>query len=139
MFKTKRNQDGEIEKYKARLVARGNMQEQGIHYQEVFAPIARYETIRTLLAASMSDEMYVHQMDVISAYVRSELYDKICMKQLEMLVQNKQKDKVYKSLKPLYGLKQSGREWYKKLDSFIVENDGNAHQQIHLLTYSKKV
>jgi len=46
------------------------------------------------------------------------------MEQPEMLVQNKQKDKVYKLLKPLYGLKQSDKEWYKKLDSFIVENGG---------------
>jgi len=58
-------------------MARGNMQEQGIHYQEVFAPVARYQTIRVLLAASVSDEMYVHQMDVISAYVQGELHDEI--------------------------------------------------------------
>jgi len=69
VFKTKRNQDSEIEKYKAKLVAWRKMQEQEIHYQEVFVPVARYETIRTLLAASVSDEMYVHQMDIISAYV----------------------------------------------------------------------
>jgi len=54
------NQVGKIEKYKARLVAWNNMQEQGVDYQEVFAPVARYEAIRALLAASASVEMYVH-------------------------------------------------------------------------------
>jgi len=107
VFKTKKNQDSEIEKYKARLVVRGNMQEGGIDYQQVFAPIARYETIRALLAASVSDEMYLHQMDVISAYIQGELHEEIYMERPEMLVQNKQKDKVCKLLKPLYGLKQS--------------------------------
>lgn len=62
VFKTKVVQDGEI-KYKARLVARGNTQEWGIDYEEVFAPVARYETIRTLLAVSANEEMHVHQMD----------------------------------------------------------------------------
>jgi len=58
--------------------------------------------------------MYVHQMDVISAYVQGELHNKIYMEQPEMLIQNKQKDKVCKLLKSLYGLKQSGREWYRR-------------------------
>jgi len=85
VFKTKRNQDGEIEKYKARLVARDNVQEQGVDYQEVFALVARYEAIRALLAASVNDEMYVHQMDIISAYVQGKLHDEIYMEQPEML------------------------------------------------------
>jgi len=68
---------------------------------------------------SVSDEMYIHQMDIISAYVQDELHDEIYMEQPEMLVQNKQKDKVCKLLKPLYGLKQSGRNSKK---SGIVRN-----------------
>ncbi|CAK9820302.1 Retrovirus-related Pol polyprotein from transposon TNT 1-94 [Anthophora plagiata] len=124
VFKTKINQNGEIEKYKARLVARGHTQQYGIDYEDVFAPVARYEIIRALLAASVNEEMYVHQMDVISAYVQGELNDEIYMEQPEMFIQNKNKDKVCKLLKPLYGLKQSGREWYRKLDKYIKENNG---------------
>jgi len=124
VFKTKINQNGEIEKYKARLVARGHVQEHGIDYQEVFAPVARYETIRALLAASVNEEMHVHQMDVISAYVQGELHEEVFMEQPEMFVKGDEEDKVCKLLKPLYGLKQSGREWYKKLDGFITENGG---------------
>ncbi|KAL0117638.1 hypothetical protein PUN28_008790 [Cardiocondyla obscurior] len=124
VFKTKVVQDSEIKKYKARLVARGNTQEWGVDYEEVFAPVARYETIRTLLAASVNEEMYVHQMDVISAYVQGELNDEIYMEQPEMFVKHGHEEKVCKLLKPLYGLKQSGREWYKKLDNYITKIGG---------------
>lgn len=124
VFKTKINQQGEIEKYKARLVARGHIQEQGIDYEEVFAPVARYEMIRTLLAAAANEEMHVHQMDVVSAYVQGELSDEVYMEQPEMFVKSGQEGKVCKLLKPLYGLKQSGREWYKIFDAFITDNGG---------------
>jgi len=124
VFKTKTNKNGEIEKYKARLVARGHTQELGIDYEEVFAPVARYEAIRTLFAASVNEEMHVHQMDVISAYVQGELNEDIYMEQPEMFIEHGHEEKVCKLLKPLYGLKQSGREWYKKLDSYITEIGG---------------
>lgn len=124
VFKAKVVQDSEIKKYKARLVARGNTQEWGIDYEEVFAPVAKYETIRTLLAASANEEMHVHQMDVISTYVQGELNDEIYMEQPEMFVKRGHEEKVCKLLKPLYRLKQSGREWYRKLDSYIMEIGG---------------
>ena len=63
------NEEGEITKYKARLVARGHVQKQGIDFEEVFAPVARYETIHTLLAVSANKEMHVHQMDGVSARI----------------------------------------------------------------------
>lgn len=69
VFKIKRNQDGTLEKFKARLVARGNQQREGIDFDEVFAPVARFETTRTFLASCVIKQMYIHQMDVISAYV----------------------------------------------------------------------
>lgn len=68
--------------------------------------------------------MYVDQMDVISAYVQGELSDEIYMEQPEMCVKRNQEDMVCKLKKPLYGLKQSGREWYRKLDSFLLSHGG---------------
>lgn len=124
VFKTKINQKGEIEKLKARLVVRGHTQREGIDYQEAFSPVARYESIRALLAASANDEMHVHQMDVTSAYVQGDLSDEVYMEQPEMYVQRGEESKVCKLLKPLYGLKQSGREWYRKLDGYITSNGG---------------
>lgn len=79
VFKIKQGPNGETEKYKARLVARGHIQQKGIDYEEVFAPVTRYESIRALLAASVNEEMYMDQMDVISAYVQGELTDEIFM------------------------------------------------------------
>lgn len=124
VFKIKRAQNGKVEKYKARLVARGHTQQKGIDYEEVFAPVARYESIRALLAASVNEEMYVDQMDVISAYVQGELSDEIYMEQPEMFIEENQEDMVCKLKKPLYGLKQSGREWYRKLDNFLLSHGG---------------
>lgn len=125
VYKIKRNQYGEIEKYKARLVARGHTQQKGVDYHEVFAPVARYESIRTLLAAAVNEQMYVDQMDVVSAYVQGDLSDEIYMEQPEMFVDM---DRVCKLNKPIYGLKQSGREWYRKLDNFLLSTGGNRTQ-----------
>ena len=85
VFKIKRNQNGMLEKFKARLVARGDQQRVEIDFDEIFAPIARFETIRTFLASSVIKEMYIHQMDVMTAYVQGDLYDDINMEQPEML------------------------------------------------------
>jgi len=124
VFKIKRDQNAQIKRYKARLVARGHTQRKGIDYEEVFAPVARYESIRTLLAASVNEEMYVDQIDVISAYVQGELSEEIYMEQPEMFIEENQEDMVCKLKKPLYGLKQSGREWYRKLDNFLLSHGG---------------
>ncbi|CAK9833808.1 Retrovirus-related Pol polyprotein from transposon TNT 1-94 [Anthophora retusa] len=121
VFKTKYNNDGSLNKYKARLVARGHTQRKGVDYQEVFALVARYEIIRTLLAAAVNSEMHVHHMDVVSAYVQGDLNDEIYMEQPELFEKRGEEEKVCKLIKPLYGLKQSDREWYKKIDSYVTE------------------
>lgn len=77
VFKIKRNQDGTLEKFKARLVARGDQQREGIDFDEVFASVARFETIRAFLANCVIKQMHLHQMDVISAYVQGDLLDDI--------------------------------------------------------------
>lgn len=105
VFKTKVNQKGEVVKFKARLVVRGHTQREGVDYEETFAPITRYETIRTLLAASVNEEMHIHQMDVVSAYTQDKLSDEIYMEQPETHIQSGEESKVCKLIKPLYGLK----------------------------------
>lgn len=81
VFKLKKNQDGSINKYKARLVVRGCEQKEGLDYDEVFAPVARYDTVRTLLATAVEEEMHVHQMDVVAAYVQGDLTEEVYMEQ----------------------------------------------------------
>jgi len=119
VFKLKKNQNGSINKYKARLVARGCKQRRGVDFDEIFAPVARYETIRALLAASVEAEMHVHQMDVITAYVQGDLTEKVYMEQPDLFVKKGEESKVCKLKRPLYGLKQAGRAWYNKLDNFL--------------------
>lgn len=120
MFALKYNKDGEIKQYKARLVARGCVQKHGIDYEEVYSPVARYETIRILLAGYVEEEMHVHQMDVVSAYVQGDLMDEIYMEQPEMFYISGKEDLVCKLKRPLYGLKQAGREWYRKLNGHLL-------------------
>jgi len=138
VFKTKTNQKGEIMKRKARLVVRGHTQRAGIDFDETYAPVTRYESIRTLLAAAVNKNMHVHQMDVTSAYVQGELNDEVYMEQPENYVQEGMESKVYKLLKPLYGLKQSGREWYNKVHKVITSEEGTrAAADLCVYTFGK--
>lgn len=97
---------------------RGNEQREGVDFSDIFAPVARFETIQTFLAACVQEKMHIHHMDVITAYLQEDMFAMIYMNQPEAFSIKGQEDKVC-LLKPLlYGLKQSGREWYKKLDSY---------------------
>ena len=109
MYKAKRKADGKIDRFKARLFAQGYSQEAGIDYDEVFAPIARYNSIRCVLAIANQLNLEVHQMDVKSAFLNGELEDEIYMKQPEVYVDEKYPKKVRKLNRSLYGLKQYAR------------------------------
>jgi len=76
----------------------------------VFAPVVRYETIRALLGCAVNEGMHVHQMDVISAYIQGNLNEEVYIDQPELFVRKDNEDKVCLLKKPLYGLKQAGRE-----------------------------
>ena len=119
VFKTKLNADGTINKHKARLVAQGFKQKQGIDYDEVFAPVVKYTSIRTLLSIANDFDMEVHQMDVNSAYLNGDIDADIYMVQPEGYVDPNHPNKVCKLLKSLYGLKQSARCWNKKIDNYL--------------------
>lgn len=103
VFKVKYNQNGTVDKFKARLVARGNEQREGVDFEEVFAPVARHAVIRTLLASAVEEKMHVHHMDVITAYVQGDLKDTtyVYMQQLEMFEESNEENKVCKLSKPL--------------------------------------
>lgn len=119
VFRIKKLQIGEIDKYKARLVARGCEQKYGIDYVEVYAPVARIQTIRTLLAVSVEMNYHVHQMDVTTAYIQGDLLETVYMEQPPRFEQSK--NKVCRLRRPIYGLKQSGRAWQYKLRERLRE------------------
>ena len=122
VYKTKRNADGTIDKHKARLVAQGYTQEEGIDYNEVFAPVAKYKSIRTILAIANQLDLEVHQMDVCSAFLNGVLEEDIYMKQPEGFISEKFPKKVCKLKKSLYGLKQSARVWNKQIDEYLKKS-----------------
>ncbi|WJX11887.1 hypothetical protein P8452_02442 [Trifolium repens] len=119
IFKIKRNPDGSILKHKARLVARGFLQQQGIDYNEVYAPVARMETIRLVIAIASSMNWSLFHMDVKSAFFNGPLEEEVYVTQPPGFEVASQKNKVYKLQKALYGLKQAPRAWNKRIDNFL--------------------
>ncbi|KAJ9566785.1 LOW QUALITY PROTEIN: hypothetical protein OSB04_002751 [Centaurea solstitialis] len=119
VFKTKRDAEGRIVKYKARLVAKGYVQEHGIDFDEVFAPVARIETIRLILALAAYNRWEVHHLDVKSAFLQGELKEEVYVSQPEGFIKERDKGKVYRLMKALYGLRQAPRAWYTKLDNIL--------------------
>ena len=109
VYKKKMNPKGEIERYKARLVVKGYRQKAGIDYDEVFAPVARMETIRLLISQEAQFEWPVYQMDVKSAFLNGVLEEEVSVEQPLGYVIPKEEHKVLKLRKALYGLKQAPR------------------------------
>ena len=118
MFKTKHNANGEIEKHKARLVVKGYKQKAGIDYQEVFAPVARLETIRLVLALAAQNNWIVHQMDVKSAFLNGILQEEVYIDQPPGFIKKGEENKVCRLKRALYGLKQAPRAWYSRINGY---------------------
>ena len=111
VFKVKYTPSGLIDRFKARLVARGFSQQYGIDYEETFAPTLRFDSLRMLLAIAAHDDLHIHQMDVVSAYLAGKLEEEIYMEPPEGLPYDTTKRMACRLIKGLYGLKQSGRVW----------------------------
>ncbi len=118
-FNDKQGTNGEVECYKARLVARGFTQTYGVDYNETFVPVAKFTSIRCILALAALEDMEIHQMDVKIAILNGELEEEIYMEQPQGFVQQGGEHLVCKLHKSLYGLKQSPRAWNQKLDVFF--------------------
>jgi len=119
VFKTKRDADGKILKHKARLVAKGYIQEHGIDFDEVFAPVARIETVRLILALAAYNRWELHHLDVKSTFPQGELKEEVYVSQPEGFIKEGDEEKVYRLIKVLYGLRQAPRSWYTKLDNTL--------------------
>lgn len=117
VFKLKHKANGEIDKYKARFVARGCSQKHGFDYAETYAPVAKLTTLRILLAIANRFDMHVHQMDVKGAFLNGDLDEDIYMLPPEGFPAG---IKVCKLNKAIYGLKQASRMWYEKFHQFIT-------------------
>ena len=116
------NAQGEIERYKARLVAKGYMQKAGIDYEEVFAPVARMETIRLLISLAAQNKWSIFQMDVKSAFLNGVLEEEVYIEQPLGYVKEGKENKVLKLKKALYGLKQALRAWNTRINAYFKEH-----------------
>nr|GFB70619.1 retrovirus-related Pol polyprotein from transposon TNT 1-94 [Tanacetum cinerariifolium] len=121
--KVKLDELGGILKNKARLVARGYRQEEGIDFEESFAPVARLEAIRIFLAYAAHKNMFVYQMDMKTAFLKGNLREEVYVSQPDGFVDPDNPNHVYKLKKALYGLKQAPRAWYDMLSSFLLSQD----------------
>ncbi|CAM8965989.1 unnamed protein product [Rhodiola kirilowii] len=120
VFKTKLNEDGKIDKCKARLVVKGYSQKKGVDYTEVFAPVARWDTIRIMLAIAAQSGWKVFQLDVKSAFLYGELKEVVYVDQPEGYVKVGEENKVYRLKKALYGLKQAPRAWFSRIEGYFT-------------------
>ncbi|GJS61460.1 retrovirus-related pol polyprotein from transposon TNT 1-94 [Tanacetum coccineum] len=120
IYKVKLDEPGGLLKNKARLVARGYRQEEGIDFEESFAPVARLEAIRIFIAFAAHMNMIVYQMDVKTAFLNDILREEVYVSQPDGFVDPENPNHVYKLKKALYGLKQAPRAWYDLLSSFLL-------------------
>ncbi|GKB72307.1 retrovirus-related pol polyprotein from transposon TNT 1-94, partial [Tanacetum coccineum] len=119
IYKVKTDESRRVLKNKARLVAQGFRQEEGINFKESFAPVTRIEAIRIFVANVAHKNMTINQMDVKIAFLNGELKEKVYVSQPEGFVNQDNPSHVYKLKKAFYGLKQALRTWYDMLSSFL--------------------
>ncbi|GJV70159.1 retrovirus-related pol polyprotein from transposon TNT 1-94 [Tanacetum coccineum] len=123
IYKVKLDELGGILKNKARLVARGYRQEEGIDFEESFAPVARLDAIRIFLAFAAHMNMIVYQMDVKTTFLNGILREEVYVSQPDGFVDQDNPNHVYKLKKALYGLKQAPRAWYDLLSKFLLSQE----------------
>lgn len=119
VFKMKKDPSGKIIKHKARIVAKGYVQKHGIDYEEVFAPVARIETVRLILALTGTNGWKVHHLDVKSAFLNGNLEEEVYVLQPQGYEKKEEPNKVLRLPKALYGLKQAPRAWNACLDRHL--------------------
>lgn len=146
VFKLKHGENGDPDRYKARLVARGFSQRYGYDYMETYAPVATMNTVRTVLAVANQERFEIHQMDVKTAFLNGYLQEEIYMTLPEGL--DGEPGDVCRLERSLYGLKQASRAWNERFHQYVVklgfrqsENDrclyvrGNNEKRVLLLLY----
>jgi hypothetical protein len=139
VFKNKHSEDGLVVRNKARRVAQEYCQKEGIDNEETFAPVARLEAIRILLAFVASKGFTLFQMDVKSAFLNGYIEEDVYVRQPPGFESSKFPNHVFKLQKALYGLKQAPRAWYERLKSFLLSKGfkmGSVDKTLFLLKHN---
>jgi hypothetical protein len=128
IYKVKHAADGNVEKFKARLVARGFSEKEGIDYDQIFSPISRYTSIRIIISLALVLNWELHQNDIKTVFLNGEVEEEVYIKKSVGFVIHGNESHVCKFNKSLYGLKRALRAWYGRIDSFL-----------HSLGFSKSI
>jgi hypothetical protein len=120
LYKIKHVAHGSIEKYKARFVAHGFSQKEGIDYEETFSPVARYTSIRTIIALPAKMKWKLHLMDVKTVFLNGVIEEEVYIEKPQGFEVEYRKTHAYRLKKALYELKQALRAWYGRIGSFLT-------------------
>lgn len=123
VYAIKKNEDG-TDKYKARYVAKGYSQKHGVDYEETFSPTANMTSVRVLMQKSAQEKLFLHHMDVKTAYLHAPIDCELYVEQPEgyEVMSHSNEKLVFRLEKSLYGLKQAGRNWNQMLHSYLIHN-----------------
>jgi hypothetical protein len=138
VFRNKQDQDGMVVMNKASLVAQGYTQVEGLDFGETYAPVARLEAIRILLAYACAHNIKLYQIDVKSAFLNGYINEGVNVEQPSGFENDKKPNHVYKLKKALYGLKQAPRAWYERLRDFLLSK-GFKMGKVDTTLFTKKL
>ncbi|KAM1007578.1 hypothetical protein ACFX2A_004219 [Malus domestica] len=133
VFKTKMDENGEVDKYKARLVTKGYSQQYGVDFSKVFAPVARMDTIRMVISLAAQKGWEIYQLDVKSAFMHGAIDEEVFVEQPQGYEQKESESKVYRLKMALYGLKQAPQAWYSRIETYFIKESFNKYPYEHTL------
>ncbi|CAL9020273.1 unnamed protein product [Prunus brigantina] len=133
VYRIKRKSDGSLERFKARLVANGFLQKEGINYTETFCPVVKHVTIRIVLSLVVSQDWPIRQLDVQNAFLHGHLTEEVYMRQPKGFEDPSRPHHVCRLRKSLYGLKQAPRAWFHQFSEFLLQHGFVGSQADHSL------
>ena len=139
VFRVKKEKEGKIMRYKARLVVKGYAQKEGIDYGEVFSPVTRMESLRILIAIAAQERWELHHLDVKTAFLNGEIMEDIYITQPEGFEVKWKEDHILKLQKALYGLKQAPRAWNSKLNEALLQKGFLRSKSDYAVYYTAEV
>ena len=120
VFKTKRDNKANVERYKAQLVAKGYTQQDDINFIETFSQVSTKDSFRLIMALVAHFDLELHRMDVKTTFLNGDLSEEVYMLQPEDFKANGKENMVCKLKRSIYGLKQASRQWYLKFEKIVT-------------------